>query len=583
VKKLLVATAVLGAALPLLVTFTIPPRRLTLTTPFADGTVPGIVHVHSNRSDGQGSPDQIAAAAARAGLRFVVFTDHGDATRTPEPPAYKSGVLCIDAVEISTSGGHYIALDMPAAPYPLAGEPRDVVEDVRRLGGFGIIAHPDSPKPELRWTAWSLPFDGVETTNLDTSWRRWAQQATAADAADARSASWYARRRLATALLDYPFRPVETITSLLRPGGARSLLESLTAQRRVVAIAGADAHAKLAPRGDPADSRVSIPIPGYEQTFKSLSVHVALEHPFTVNAPRDAAMLMRAIRAGHLYTAIDGIATPPAFEFTASNDLGTVREGDQLGVGGPVTLHVRSNAPSPFTTIVFNGGRVFSTDHHEQELTVRAPPDPAAYRVEIWSTGRPNATPWVSSNPIYVRGAEPAAMPIITPLPDAAGSQPLFDGASTTGWRLEHDPNSQIAVDPAGMPGAPELRLRYALAGGVAAGQYVALVHDASDGVAPNGRLSFTVRAERPMRISVQLRVPGGSGEAGERWQRSVYVDSFNQDRIVSFHEMTPVGFTHTAAPRWSDVRSVLFVIDTVNTRPGASGRVWIRRASIER
>src|SRR5919198_193447 len=104
--------------------------------------------------------DEVARAAARAGLRFLIFTDHGDGTRPPDPPAYRSGVLCLDGVEISTTGGHYIAVDMPAAPYPLAGEPRDVVEDVRRLGGFGVVAHPDSPKLQLQWTDWTVPFDG---------------------------------------------------------------------------------------------------------------------------------------------------------------------------------------------------------------------------------------------------------------------------------------------------------------------------------------------------------------------------------------------------------------------------------------
>ena len=39
-----------------------------------------------DRSDGRGTPEQIAHAAARAGLKFVVITDHGDATRTPDPP-----------------------------------------------------------------------------------------------------------------------------------------------------------------------------------------------------------------------------------------------------------------------------------------------------------------------------------------------------------------------------------------------------------------------------------------------------------------------------------------------------------------
>ena len=42
-------------------------------------------------------------------------------------------------------------IGLPVAPYPLGGEARDVLEDVRRLGGFGIVAHPDSPKEALRW------------------------------------------------------------------------------------------------------------------------------------------------------------------------------------------------------------------------------------------------------------------------------------------------------------------------------------------------------------------------------------------------------------------------------------------------
>ena len=39
------------------------------------------------------------------------------------------------------------------------------------MGGFGIAAHPDSPKTELARTDWSAPFDAVEPTNPDTSWR----------------------------------------------------------------------------------------------------------------------------------------------------------------------------------------------------------------------------------------------------------------------------------------------------------------------------------------------------------------------------------------------------------------------------
>ena len=154
------AAAGLAAAF-LFLRASLPHERIDLPSPSwgSPAIVTGGFHVHTRRSDGSGTPDEAAAAAARAGLIFVIFTDHGDGTRAPDPPQYRSGVLCIDAVEISTSSGHYIALDLPQTPYPLGGEARDVVEDVHRLGGFGVVAHPDSAKPGLQWKEWTAPFD----------------------------------------------------------------------------------------------------------------------------------------------------------------------------------------------------------------------------------------------------------------------------------------------------------------------------------------------------------------------------------------------------------------------------------------
>ena len=158
-------------------------------------TAAGAIHIHTNRSDGSGSVDDVAAAAARAGLDFIIITDHGDGTRAPDPPQYRSGVLVIDAVELSTSTGHYIAIGLPPSPYPLRGDARDVVEDVRRLGGFGIVAHPDSAKPNLQWQDWEAPFDALEWLNADTEWR------------DERVIP------LVRALVRYPLRPAETLAS----------------------------------------------------------------------------------------------------------------------------------------------------------------------------------------------------------------------------------------------------------------------------------------------------------------------------------------------------------------------------------
>src|SRR4051794_30504345 len=174
-KKVGILTAAIVAAVFIFLLATLPPSPVKVTAPVnPDVTrriVSGAYHIHSSRSDGAADKDAIAVAAARAGLAFIILTDHGDGMRIPDPPAYLHGVLCLDAVEISTNGGHYVALDMQPSPYPLGGEPAAVVEDVKRLGGFGIVAHPDSPKPELAWKDWDAPFDGIEWLSADSEWR----------------------------------------------------------------------------------------------------------------------------------------------------------------------------------------------------------------------------------------------------------------------------------------------------------------------------------------------------------------------------------------------------------------------------
>lgn len=574
-KRFLLLTAAFVAAVAVLIVASLPQRRVNLPES-TDGTLPGILHVHTNRSDGRSSPDDVAAAAARAGLKFVVFTDHGDATRTPDPPTYRSGVLCLDGVEISTAGGHYVAIDLPASPYPLAGEPRDVIEDVRRLGGFGIAAHPDSPKSALQWSDWDSPFDGVELMNPDTNWRVWAQQAAGATNTTGGTA-WSARRRLGLSLLDYPFRPSETIASLMQLESPRSAVPQwagVASRRRVVAIAGIDAHAKLALRGDPGENGFALPFPGYESSFRVLSVHVTTDRPPTGNAAADASALVRAIRSGHLYVAVDAVATPPSFAFSATNGRGTVHGGDEIVADGPVTLRVRSNAPAGFSTAVWSGARVLSGDHHEPEFTVVAPAEPAVYWVEIRSTGRAAPMTWLRSNAIYVRSGQPAPRP--PGRPPASATQPIFDGSSVAVWRAEHDALSAGAVELAGSVSGSELRFRFGLAGGDPVGQFSALVHDIPANAFVADRVTFTARAERPMRISVQLR--GGEGVV-DRWQRSVYVDAVDREHTVYFDDCRPVGVTRTPRAPLPSIRSLMFVVDTTNSKPGASGRLWIKKA----
>ncbi len=556
-KTLAAAAALLAAALVLAV-ITLPARRLVLD-PLVDGTVAGVMHVHTSRSDGLGRPDDVAAAAARAGLKFLIFTDHGDATRPPDAPTYRSGVLCLDGVEISTSGGHYLAIDMPASPYPLGGEPRDVVEDVARLGGFGVAAHPDSPKPELRWEDWTAPIDGVELLNLDTSWRLIAEEP-----------GWASKGRLLAGLLDYPFRPVESIARLIQPSAALPQWNAVVGQRNLVTVAGADAHAKLARNADPGNSRFALPLPSYESSFSVLSIRVRPDAPLSGAAASDAALILRAIRAGHLYVAVDGIATPPAFEFTAANAAGTVGQGDRLGVGGPVTLHVRSNAPSSFVTYVHDGLRTISTVHDSQDVTVHAGDGPAVYWAEIVSPD-PRPISWIRSNPIFVGARQRLPTSSSEPTVSSGGSLAMFDGRTTAGWTFEHDAQSVAAVDVAPAGERSELRFRFGLADGPVDDQYASLVLTVPGGADPFEAIRFRVRAEKAMRISVQTRILNA-----DRWQRSIYIDTSTRELTLRLDDFRPVGSRDARTIPTSELRSVMFVVDTANTRTGTSGRIWL-------
>jgi hypothetical protein len=571
-KRLLTATVVLVAAVAVFAWQTFPPRQTRLPPSFDDGTIPGSLHIHSTRSDGRGSVDDIARAAAAAGLKFIVVTDHGDGTRAPDLPAYRDGVLCLDAVEISTAGGHYVALDLPKAPYPLGGEARDVVEDVKRLGGFGIAAHPDSPKTELSWRGWTTPFDGIEFLNPDTSWR---QQITPA---------FNGRAALPTPLLwerifSYPFRPAESIAGLIQPTRILDKWATVARQRPVVIVAGADAHAQIALRSaDPVETRAAIPIPAYDVSFRVLTVRVRVDRPLSGDAAADAALVVRAIRAGHLYNAVDGVATPPALEFTASNGAGMARAGDTLSASGETTLRVRSNAPPSFTTTVWNGDTAVASDRRAQDFTVTEPAGHGGvYWVEIRADSAARRVPWITSNPIYVRATDAVAK--TAGRPAATERQPLLGPGARATWRAEYDPTSIAALDFPAMAeaGASQARLRFGLASGPAAGQFAAVAVDLTTGIGLADRVTFAARAEQPMRVSVQLRSERG------RWQRSVYVDTTDQERTVFFDELTPVGNADSPRPPRAEIRGLLFVVDAVHTKPGTSSRLWITNPALAR
>ena len=328
----------------------------------------------------------IAAAAARAGLQFIILTDHGDATRTPDPPAYRSGVLTIDGVELNTTAGHYATIGLAASPYPIAGTPADVIEDVHRLGGFGSAAHPGSPRPSLSWQDWDAPIDGLEWINGDSEWR---------------DEPWMP---VARAVLTYLLRAPQSMATLLdRPEGVLRQWDALAAVRPIVALAGIDAHARLGfrQRTDPDASSIHVRLPGYESSFRTFSNHVALDAALTGQPDLDARRVIEAIRHGHAYSVIDALATPGSLTFIATSGAQTAQMGDSLSIDGDVVLHASASAPQGSTLVLFRDGRRVH-EVIDGPLEFNGGRDTGVYRIEAYTQNAPGRppVPWIVSNPI---------------------------------------------------------------------------------------------------------------------------------------------------------------------------------------
>jgi hypothetical protein len=549
---LLVAALVVATLLP-------PPTRQTADMPA--GTVRGAFHIHSTRSDGSGSVDQIAGAAARAGLQFIIVTDHGDATRAPDAPAYRSGVLTIDAVELSTASGHYAVIGLPQSPYPIAGTAEDVIEDVRRLGGFGIAAHPGSPRSSLSWQAWDSGFDGLEWLNGDSEWRD------------------EPRLPIARALLTYLVRAPQSLGTLLdRPDSVLSRWDSLGRVRKVVGLAGTDAHARLGftQRTDPDASAIHVRLPGYEVSFRALTNHVVLDAPLSGDAALDARVLLDAVRAGHVYGVIDALASPGSLLFTASSGSQFARMGDAIAIEHDVVLHAAAIAPPGTTLVLFKDGVRIQTVA-DAALDMNVGKSRGVYRVEAYTTGAPGgpSVPWMVSNPIYagldaaVRQAPAAARPV-SRIP-----------ARTAEAATESGPNDVSRID-VGVPqdarsrtfaGDPGIRWSFALSPGQPAGQFAAVPIPVSPGLEAFDALQFRVSSPRPLRAWAQLRAPAGNTE---RWGATFYADAEPRTVTIPFAKFRPIGQTSSVAPPLAGVQFLLFVVDTLNTLPGTKGSLTI-------
>jgi hypothetical protein len=340
----------------------------------------GNLHMHTPFSDGEWYHDQIAEAAAHAGLDFVAVTDHNVWVDGPE--AYHGDVLVLVGEEVHDNrrrpqANHCLVYGADAEMCLHAESPQSLIDAARQRDALTFLAHPhDYPlsfagEDGLPWVDWEIDgYTGIELWNYMTEFK--------ARIPNRLLALWYAlypRRAIRG-----PFR--ETL----------ALWDALLAQgRRVAAIGGADAHGSDYSLGP--IRRTVFP---YEYLFHCVNVHVLVERPLSRDVKADKQSIYGALAGSRCWIGYDLLGDTRGFRFAARSMSNSAGIGEDLKRAAAVNFEVETPAGGSIRLIRAGQGVVARNKGRALKHTSA---DAGAYRVEVTRGGRG----WIYSNPIYVR------------------------------------------------------------------------------------------------------------------------------------------------------------------------------------
>lgn len=328
----------------------------------------GVIHVHSRLSkDSDGAPDtEIIRAAQAAGLRFVLTTDHNDRRIFTEGMQGKYGdILVIRGAEMIKDGQSLLAINIKEYIDGHRMTIQQAVDEIKAQGGLAFVAHP------WRFKEWDVAgLDGMEIYDLADS---------------TYSNLWKAPVMLADFLNFDDDLPEEIFLRgpCSRPDYDLSRWDALTRQRRLVGIAGNDAHQNTKIVGRMIDP--------YALDFKFVQVHI-LATAF------EETYLLQALQAGHSYSSFGVLSEATGFQFLARNTKILGIMGDEVAFSSRPILTVR--APHAGLIRLYRAGQVVAEanasglDHAVQKKGV--------YRIEVSLPIDGQEYPWIFSNPIYV-------------------------------------------------------------------------------------------------------------------------------------------------------------------------------------
>jgi len=344
----------------------------------------GNLHMHSVYSDGEAQHSDIVAAAAAAGLDFVIVTDHN--IRPQGLEGYHGRTLLLVGEEVHNNqrqpqANHLLVYgtEQEMAPYSF-GSSTTLIQSVRDRGGVCYIAHPIEKSSRLRrdlgaipWVDWPVQhISGIELWNYMSEFKGllWSNLAA----------------------LVYSFHPDWGIRGPYR-ATLRLWDELLSRGQRLGVIGNADAHGTTFSLGPL--QRVIFP---YVELFQRVNTHILTRGPITGDLAHDKTVVYEALQAGRTWVAYDRPRSTRGFRFEARSGSARAVCGEELKRLGAVSLEVV--LPSRGDIRLLRDGTCIKRISG-QRLTYTSV-EQGIYRVEVHRRYKGLRVGWIYSSPIYV-------------------------------------------------------------------------------------------------------------------------------------------------------------------------------------
>jgi len=335
----------------------------------------GVVHIHSSYSDGSKSIEEIAAIGEKAGLDFLMITDHNSLKPLHDGKQRYYGKIAVIIgyeIEDSSNENHYLAFGLNDI-LPSGLKAREYVKAVNEKGGLGIIAHPDEVRnafpqyPSYPWTDWEVEdFDGLEIWNHMSAWMESLKRINMLKMAIS------PRRSLRG--------PTERVLAIW---------DEIARKRPITGIGSSDVHAHLYRRGP-----IRLTIFPYKVQFRSIRTHLLLEKPLSPDIIEARDQIFAAIRNCRVFVSNYRWGDAAGFRFYARADKGVSQMGETLELSDNPVLHMIS--PRNVEIRIIKDGRPFSTSTGNRVLLPVS--QAGLYRVETYIGNRG----WVFSNHIRI-------------------------------------------------------------------------------------------------------------------------------------------------------------------------------------